>query len=67
MGDMGDIFNAMKEQRRELKKKWGIDCPLCKIKQPKRIPTVLLPQQKCRVCGYIDRRTYDGGLKYTDS
>jgi len=53
---MGDIFRAMKEHSRELRAKYGINCPDCNKLQPKRIPTILLPQQKCKVCGYRDPR-----------
>ena len=56
MGDMGEFWNDVKEDRRERKAKYGLDCPQCNIKQPKRIPTILLPSQRCKVCGYVDRR-----------
>ena len=56
MGDMGDVFNAMKDQRRDLRDRFGVDCPKCREKQPKRIPSVLLPGQTCRVDGYRDPR-----------
>ncbi len=56
MGDMGDIFRAQKEYLKELKARDGIDCPGCKIKEPKRIPTRLLPGWKCKVCGHIFRK-----------
>lgn len=56
MGDVGDDFRAMREYMRERKARLGVDCPRCPVVQPKRIPTVLLPQQKCKVCGYRDPR-----------
>ena len=56
MGDMADDFRALKEHRREQRKTYGVDCPNCRKVQPKRIPTILLPQQRCRVCGYRDPR-----------
>ncbi len=56
MGDMGDVFRAMKDQRKLLRSEYGMDCPGCPKVQPKRIPTVLLPSQRCRVCGYRDPR-----------
>lgn len=56
MGDMGDIYRSMKEDRKERRKKYGVNCPECNIKQPKRIPSILLPGQKCKVCGYRDKR-----------
>lgn len=56
MGDMGDYWRDANSAMAERKAKHGIDCPGCKIKEPKRIPTRLLPGQKCRVCGYRDTR-----------
>jgi hypothetical protein len=56
MGDSAEIWNAIKEERRERRRLLGVDCPGCRIKEPKRTPTILLPQQKCKVCGYRDPR-----------
>lgn len=69
MGDMGDMWNDAKSELKERKKREGIDCPGCKVEQPKRIPTRLLPGWKCRVCGYrykpgkieITRKLYQNG------
>lgn len=55
-GDMGDFWNDMKAERKERRARLGKDCPGCPMVQPKRIPTVLLPGQKCKVCGYRDPR-----------
>lgn len=55
-GDMGELFNAMREQRRELRERLGVNCPGCRVKEPKRTPSILLPQQRCKVCGYRDPR-----------
>jgi hypothetical protein len=56
MGDMGDLYNDLREERRKRRAKLGVDCPNCRIKQPKRTPSILLPGQRCRVDGYIDPR-----------
>lgn len=56
MGDVGDAFNALHNHYKALKVEHGVDCPGCKRVQPKRIPTVLLPGHKCKVCGYRDPR-----------
>ena len=56
MGDMADDFRAMRERRRRVRAERGIDCPGCIEIEPKRNPTRLLPGQKCRYCGYQDRR-----------
>jgi DNA repair exonuclease SbcCD ATPase subunit len=44
------------EARRERRAVYGVDCPGCRKVQPKRTPTVLMPQQRCKVCGYRDPR-----------
>jgi hypothetical protein len=56
MGDVGDTFRAWHEQAKALRLTYGVDCPGCRRKQPKRIPTVMLPGQRCKVCGYRDPR-----------
>jgi hypothetical protein len=56
MGDMGEYFKDLKNNRKLLRQKFGVECPGCKVKRPKASPTILLPQQKCKVCGYRDPR-----------
>lgn len=56
MGDMGDDFKAYREQRKELRARYGVDCPKCKVQRPRAFASILLPQQKCRVDGYRDQR-----------
>ena len=56
MGDVGDAFKEFNDQKKSAKLKYGIECPECKRLQPKRCPTVLLPQQRCKVDGYRDPR-----------
>jgi hypothetical protein len=59
---MGDIFNDMRDERRRLRAEFGVPCPLWRVKQPKREPTILLPAQRCKVDGYRDPRPrVDGG------
>jgi hypothetical protein len=55
--DMGEIFRAMKADRRRLRALYGVNCPKCNEKQPKRIPSILLPGQRCKFDGYRDPRT----------
>lgn len=56
MGDMGEIFNAMKDHRKELRARHGVKCPECVVKLPKAHPSILLPQQRCKIHGYRDPR-----------
>jgi hypothetical protein len=63
MGDMGDVFGALREERRILRQRFGVPCPRCRDKEPRRTPSILLPQQRCKVDGYVDQRPR---LKETD-
>lgn len=54
---MIDMYRDLKAHRREMREALGVGCPMCRVKQPKRTPTVLLPQQRCKVDGYRDPRT----------
>lgn len=56
MGDTGDVFKAMREQRREERARLGEPCPECVVKLPKAQPTILLPGQRCKLHGYRDPR-----------
>lgn len=56
MSDMIDMYRDLKDHRRDLRAALGVDCPNCRLKQPKRTPTILLPQQRCKVDGYRDPR-----------
>lgn len=56
MGDMGDLFNAIRKARRERRELLGVNCPRCAEARPKAHPSILLPGQRCRVDGYRDPR-----------
>lgn len=56
MGDMGDAFKAMKDQRKAVLRRYGVLCPRCREVRPKAHPSNLLPQQLCRVDNYRDPR-----------
>lgn len=56
MGDMGEFYNGLRDERRERRAKFGVPCPGCIKDHPKREPTILLPQQRCKVCGHRDPR-----------
>ena len=53
---MIEDFRALDYLRKETRAKFGVHCPQCKVKRPKAHPTILLPQQRCRVDGYRDPR-----------
>jgi len=56
MGDVGELWNSVKDAKRAYKKEWGIDCPGCIDRHPKRIPTRMTPGGTCKVCRYQDHR-----------
>lgn len=53
---MGGFYNDLREARQDLRERFGVDCPNCRLKQPKRTPSILLPGQRCKVDGYRDPR-----------
>lgn len=53
--DIAETFNARRERRAEQRRKLGVPCSACRIREPKRRPTILLPGQRC-YCGYVDPR-----------
>lgn len=55
---MGDDFRDLKEFKKRMKAKHGVDCPACKTARPKACPTRLLPKQRCKVDGHIDERDF---------
>lgn len=56
MSDTIDGFNAMKDHKKALRAKYGVECPECKRLRPRANATILLPQQRCRVDCYRDPR-----------
>lgn len=56
MGDMADAFREMRERRKANRKKHGLPCEGCMALPYHREPSILLPGQKCRWCGTVDKR-----------
>jgi len=56
MGDMGDDFRALREAKQAIKAKYGIACPECVKRLPRAHPSMLLPQQICKIHRYRDPR-----------
>lgn len=53
IAEMGRDMKYVRTRRRQL---YGVNCPKCIELQPRRSPTILLPQQRCKVDGYRDPR-----------
>lgn len=56
MSDYGDMCREIKDRRREVRSKFGVPCPKCKQLLPKAQPSILLPQQRCKIHKYRDPR-----------
>ncbi len=64
MSDYGEFCRDLREARREARTKHGVPCPVCIQKLPKACPTILLPQQVCRIHGYRDPRARTPDTEY---
>lgn len=53
---MGDFYNDVKAIRAERRAALGVNCPKCAEARPKAHPSILLPNQRCKVDGYRDPR-----------
>jgi len=56
MSDYGDMCKDIREAKRNAGDKFGVPCPECVAKLPKANPSILLPQQRCKIHGYKDPR-----------
>jgi len=56
MSDSIDGYRDIQAHKKALRAKYGVNCPVCARKRPKAHPSLLLPQQRCRVDGYTDPR-----------
>ena len=59
MSDYGDQCRELRDAKRAVRATHGVPCPECVAKLPKANPSVLLPQQRCKIHGYRDSRPYD--------
>lgn len=59
MSDYGDMCRELKDAKREARKRYGVPCPRCLELLPRANPTILLPQQRCKIHKYRDPRPYD--------
>lgn len=54
--DYGDWAKDMRTARSIAREKFGVPCPECKRLLPKASPSILLPQQRCKIHSYRDPR-----------
>jgi hypothetical protein len=62
--DYGELCRDIRNDRREAREKHGKPCPECQRLLPKAHPTILLPQQRCRIHGYRDPRPRTPDTEY---
>lgn len=56
MSEAVEVWQAMGEHRKALRAKYGVKCPGCAKARPRAHPSILMPQQRCKVDGYRDPR-----------
>lgn len=56
MSETIDDYKALTDHRKAVRAKFGVKCPGCAVARPKAHPTILMPQQRCKVDGYRDPR-----------
>jgi hypothetical protein len=64
VSDMIDDFRALKSHRQQVRKVFGKPCPICVDTLPKANPSILLPQQMCRIHHFRDPRPELGQADY---
>jgi hypothetical protein len=56
MSEYGDMCRDIRKAKREARAAHGVPCPKCAEVRPKACPSILLPEQRCKVDGYRDPR-----------
>ena len=64
MSDYGDLCRDLRDAKRDDRRAHGVPCPECRRLLPKACPTILLPQQRCRIHGYHDSRPRTAATEY---
>lgn len=64
MNDDGDMFRELRQARQKARALYGQPCPECLRLLPKASPSILLPQQRCKIHGYRDTRPRTAETQY---
>lgn len=56
MSEVAEIYQGMKDHKKRLRAKYGVNCPECVRLLPRANPTILLPGQRCKIHKYTDPR-----------
>ena len=62
--DYGSMCRDIRDARRNARAKHGVPCPECVRLLPKACPTILLPQQLCKIHKYRDPRPRTSDTEY---
>lgn len=62
MSEYGDQCRELRDAKRTARAKYGVPCPECIAKLPRAHPSILLPQQVCKIHQYRDPRPYDESM-----
>jgi len=54
--ETGDMWRDWKDAGKRLRATYGVNCQQCAVARPKAHPSILMPQQRCKVDGYRDPR-----------
>lgn len=57
VSETGEMWRDWKDGKKALRAKHGVNCPKCAEVRPRAHPSILLPQQRCKVDGYRDPRS----------
>jgi hypothetical protein len=64
MSDYGELCKDIRDARRDARSKHGEPCPECIQLLPKASPSILLPQQRCKIHNYRDPRQRTSETEY---
>lgn len=56
MSTEGEFWSDVRAARKDERNRLGVECPECIRLLPKASPSILLPQQRCRIHNYRDPR-----------
>lgn len=56
MSEVAEMYQGMRDFKKLLRATYGKPCPECQRLLPRANPTILLPQQRCRIHKWRDPR-----------
>lgn len=62
--DYGELCHDIRAARKAAREKYGKPCPVCEKERPRACPSILLPEQRCKIDGYRDPRPRTPATEY---